>query len=71
MKSPADGRQYGLLIFYDKSQVSDQQLHSEAFQCSDESLKQVASWHFTRIGEKWTANNFFDYGTEALCSESE
>ena len=70
-RSAANGRLYGLLVFYDKSNVSDQQLLSEKFLCSDDALKKVASWHFEFGDEKWRARSLFDYGTEGLCSEQD
>jgi hypothetical protein len=70
-KSSANGKLYGLLLFYDKSQVSEQMLSSSAFQCSDESFKKVASWHFTLEGRKWQNSTLFDYGTEGICNEDD
>lgn len=69
IRSKANGQLYGLLLFYDKAKVSEEQLKSQQFLCSDESLRQVVSWHFTYVDGKWIANTLFDYGTESLCSE--
>jgi hypothetical protein len=55
------------VLFYDKQQVSEDMLRSAAFQCSDDALKEVASWHFDLINGKWSANTVFDYDTEGLC----
>jgi len=69
-KSP-DGHEYGLLLFYDKSQISEKQLHSD-FLCTDEAFKRVASWHFIRIGKKWSAASpLFDLETEGACPDSD
>jgi hypothetical protein len=66
MKSP-DGRLYGTLVFYDKSQISKKRLYS-SFVCTDEALKRIASWHFVRVGTKWNAATpFFDLDTDGLC----
>jgi hypothetical protein len=70
-KSSANGKLYGLLLFYDKSQVSDQMLRSSAFQCSDESLEKIASWHFSQESGKWVTSTLFDYETGGLCHESD
>jgi hypothetical protein len=66
MKSP-DGRLYGTLVFYDKSQISEKRLHS-SFVCTEEALKRIASWHFVLVGTKWNAATpFFDLDTDGLC----
>jgi hypothetical protein len=62
-----DGKQYGLLMFYDKSQVSAQELYSPDFACSDKALKHTASWHFMRVDGKWTTTTLFDYKMEKPC----
>ena len=68
-RSPVNGRQYGLLLFYDKPQVSEKQLKSEEFLCSDEAFKKIASWHFELVDSKWTTRTLFDHDTDGLCSE--
>src|SRR5580765_8033779 len=67
-KSP-DGRLYGLLIFYDKSQLSEKQLNAD-FVCTDKALNTISSWHFVLSGGKWNAiTPSFDMETDALCSD--
>jgi hypothetical protein len=68
-QSPANGRRYGLLLFYDKLNISTQQLSSEEFLCSDDALKKIASWHFELSEGKWRSTTLFDYATEGLCRE--
>ncbi len=65
-----DGKQYGLLMFYDKSQVSGTELYSPDFLCSDKALKSTASWHFILTDGKWTTTTLFDYKTEKPCKSS-
>lgn len=64
-----DGRQYGLLMFYDKSQISDKELYSPDFLCSDKALKGTASWHFIRASGKWSTSTLFDYKTDRPCKQ--
>jgi len=66
-----EGRIYGFLLFFDSSRITQQQLQSSAFQCSEESLKTVSSWHFELIDGIWKARMLFDYGTEGLCQEDD
>lgn len=62
-----DGKQYGLLMFYDKSKISSAELYSPDFLCSDKALKQTASWHFVQVDGKWTSSTLFDYKVERPC----
>jgi hypothetical protein len=64
-----NGKQYGLLMFYDKSQISSQELYSPDFACSDKALKHSASWHFIRVDGKWTSTTLFDYKMEKPCKQ--
>lgn len=64
-----DGKQYGLLMFYDKSQISGQELYSPDFGCSDKALKHSASWHFMRVNGQWTTTTLFDYKMDKLCKQ--
>ena len=63
------GRHYGLLMFYDKTQISSSELYSPDFLCSDKALKQTASWHFILENGKWTTTTLFDYKTERPCKK--
>ncbi len=63
------GKQYGLLMFYDKSQTSDKELYSPDFLCSDKALKGTASWHFILANGKWSTSTLFDYKTERPCKQ--
>ena len=64
-----DGKQYGLLMFYDKSQISSQELYSPAFTCSDKARKHSASWHFMRVNGQWTSTTLFDYKMDKPCKQ--
>lgn len=64
-----EGRHYGLLMFYDKTQISSSELYSPDFMCSDRALKQTASWHFILENGKWTTTTLFDYKTERPCKK--
>ena len=63
------GRSYGLLMFYDKSQVSNDELYSPDFLCSDKALKATASWHFILDNEKWITTTLFDYKIGRSCKQ--
>jgi len=64
------GKDYGLLMFYDKSQISGQELYSPDFLCTDKALKATASWHFILANGKWSTSTLFDYKTERPCKTS-
>ena len=64
-----DGKQYGLLMFYDKSQISSQELYSPNFACSDKAMKRSASWHFMRVNSQWTTTTLFDYKMDKSCKQ--
>lgn len=63
------GEQYGLLMFYDRSQISDHELYSPDFRCTDKALKRSASWHFIRADGKWTTSTLFDFQTDNPCKQ--
>ena len=65
----AGGKQYGLLMFYDKSQVSDKELYSTDFFCSDKALQGTASWHFILANGRWSTSTLFDYKIERACKQ--
>lgn len=62
-----DGKNYGLLMFYDKSQISSTELYSPDFLCSEKALKETASWHFIMKDGKWNTTTLFDYKTDKPC----
>lgn len=64
-----DGKQYGLLMFYDKSKLSSGELYSPDFLCSDKGMKQTASWHFLNVNGKWTSSTLFDYKMDRSCKQ--
>lgn len=64
-----EGKQYGLLMFYDKSQISSQELYSPDFTCSDKARKHSASWHFMRVNGQWTSTTLFDYKMDKACKQ--
>ena len=64
-----NGKQYGLLMFYDKSKISSSELYSPDFLCTDKALKQTASWHFVQVDGKWTSSTLFDYKMDRSCKQ--
>lgn len=66
-KVPERGKIYGLLMFYDKSQVSDRELYSPDFLCSDKGKRTTASWHFVSSNGQWNTSTLFDYKTDKPC----
>jgi hypothetical protein len=68
-RSPYDHQLYGGLLFYDRSSVSEKDLHSRDFIC-EEQATQLASWNFRLEGGKWKAvTPLFDDETDGLCGE--
>ncbi|HEX7286828.1 MAG TPA: hypothetical protein VF532_11645 [Candidatus Angelobacter sp.] len=63
------GKDYGLLMFYDKSQISGEELYSPDFQCTDKALKGTASWRFIQADGKWSTSTLFEYKTERPCKQ--
>jgi hypothetical protein len=69
--NPRNGKAFGFLFFYDRSQVPEQSLKSTDFLCR-EGNRLIASWMFQLKNGKWTAATPpFDYATDTLCSESD
>lgn len=66
-----DGKDYGLLMFYDKSQISDQELYSPDFLCSAKAQTKTATWHFILTDGKWTTTTVFDYKTDKPCGNNQ
>lgn len=66
-----DGKDYGLLMFYDKSQISEQELYSPDFLCSAKAQTKTATWHFILTDGKWTSTTVFDYKTDKPCGNSQ
>jgi hypothetical protein len=64
------GRNYGLLMFYDKSQISDAELYSPDLLCSDKGLKGTATWRFILANGKWNTSTLFEYKTQRECKNS-
>lgn len=62
-----DGRNYGLLMFYDKAQISSTELYAPDFLCSEKATKASASWHFIMTDGKWSTTTLFDYKTDKPC----
>ncbi len=63
------GKNYGLLMFYDKSQVSEAELYLPEFQCSDRALKGTVLWRFVETAGKWDTTTLFEYKTERPCKK--
>src|SRR6185312_13556788 len=66
-----DGKDYGLLMFYDKSQISEQELYSPDFLCSAKAQSRTATWHFILTDGKWSTTTVFDYKTDKPCGNSQ
>jgi len=65
------GKDYGLLMFYDKSQISDQELYSPDFLCSAKAQTKTATWHFILTDGKWSTTTVFDYKTDKPCGNNQ
>jgi hypothetical protein len=63
------GKDYGLLMFYDKTQVSGEELYSPEFLCTERGLKGTASWRFILADGKWNTSTLFEYQTERPCKQ--
>lgn len=63
------GKNYGLLMFYDKSQISQAELYTPEFQCSDRALKGTVSWRFVETAGKWDTTTLFEYKTDRPCKK--
>jgi len=68
-ETPLAGKRYGLLVFYDKSKISETQLYSPDLICSEKTLKETASWHFILEKGKWTTSTVFDYKVPRDCKQ--
>jgi hypothetical protein len=67
-RSPRDGTRYAIVLFYDRSTISQQSLRSREFLCK-ESLNRIASWSFKLVDGKWQSTTpLFDSETDTLCS---
>ena len=63
-----DGNRYAIVLFYDRSTISEQSLRSRKFLCK-ESLNRIASWSFKFADGKWQpVTPLFDNETDTLCS---
>jgi hypothetical protein len=68
-RSPYDHQLYGGLLFYDRSSVSEKDLHSPDFLCKQQAT-QLASWNFRLEGGKWKpVTPLFDDETDGLCAK--
>jgi hypothetical protein len=65
-----DGKQYGLLMFYDKTRVSPEELYTPGFLCTDKGRRNTVTWRFIRPSGKWTTSTLFEYKTERSCKAS-
>jgi hypothetical protein len=63
------GKNYGLLMFYDKSQISDTELYTPGFLCTEKGMKNTASWRFVEADGKWSTSTLFEYKTERPCKK--
>jgi hypothetical protein len=64
------GKDYGLLMFYDKTQISGEELYSPEFLCTEKALKGTASWRFVLADGKWSTSTLFEYKTERPCKQA-
>lgn len=59
---------YAIIMFYDRSKISEQSLRSRTFLCR-EGLSRIASWSFKLVDGKWQpVTPIFDNETDTLCS---
>ena len=65
-----NGKDYGLLMFYDKSQISSEELYSPGFLCTDKARRNAVTWRFMRPNGKWSTTTLFEYKTERPCKSS-
>ena len=67
-RSPLDGNRYAIVLFYDRSTISQQSLRSRELLCK-EALNRIASWSFKLVDGKWQSTTpLFDSETDTLCS---
>jgi hypothetical protein len=64
-----EGRTYGLLMFYDKSQISESELYTPGFLCTDKGMKGTASWRFIQTDGEWNTSTLFGYKTDTSCGQ--
>jgi hypothetical protein len=65
------GTQYGLLMFYDKSQISDEELYSPDFLCTERARRASTTWRFIEADGKWSTSTLFEYKTERPCQQAQ
>jgi hypothetical protein len=56
-------------MFYDKSQISDTELYTPGFLCTEKGMKNTASWRFVQADGKWNTSTLFEYKTERPCKK--
>jgi hypothetical protein len=67
-KTPQDGSRYAIILFYDRSTISEHLLRSRKFLCK-EGLNRIASWLFKSVDGTWVpVTPLFDNETDTLCS---
>jgi hypothetical protein len=63
-----DGLRYGIIFFYDGSNIPKERLSSPDFLC-EKASKEIVSWTFKHVKGRWQgANAPFDAETDTLCS---
>jgi len=60
-------KDYGLLMFYDRSQISDAELYTPGFLCTEKAMKGTVRWRFVLADGKWNSSTLFEYKTERGC----
>jgi hypothetical protein len=63
-----DGIRYGVLLFYDRSAISERSIRSTRFICAPANFHKYASWTFMLVEGKWeSVGELFNFETDAPC----
>jgi hypothetical protein len=67
-KPQPDGIRWGVLLFYDRSTISERSIRSFRFLCGPASFHKYASWSFKLVDGKWeSVGELFNFETDAPC----
>jgi hypothetical protein len=67
-KIQPDGIRYGVLLFYDRSAISERSIRSIRFICAPANFHKYASWTFKLVEGKWeSVGELFNFETDAPC----
>lgn len=66
--SKLDGIRYAVLMFYDRSAISERSIRSTKFICAPANFHKYASWSFKLVDGKWeSVGELFNFETDAPC----